>query len=80
MCVRFYVLFLVLLLGLLPSSYIYIKGVIQMKGRERCLFFTPMIWALFNCARSQPDILVDILSDLVLLSGPGKEEEKKGEK
>lgn len=27
---------------------------------------------------SQPDFLADILIDLILLSGPGKEEEKKG--
>ena len=36
------------------------------------------MWAFVNSVHSQPDFLADILSDLVLLSGPGKEEEKKG--
>lgn len=65
---------MILLLGLLPRP-IYIKDVIQRK--IRLLFLSPVMWALGNCLHSRPDFLADTLSDRVLLSGPGKEEEKR---
>lgn len=62
--------FLILLLSLHPCI-ISNKGVMQRKLRDICFL---ALW----CGHWLTDFLADILTDIILSSGPGKEEEKRG--